>query len=506
MIALLFWLPVLAGLLAFMIRSDRLRRGLLVGTALGHALLVGGVWIHRPHPIWSGWLALDDVGLLFLTITSVVFLAAAVYAVGYLAAEHHPDPRRDFKEGVLFSNGPESFFTGGLLLFLATMTVMVMSQNFGIFWVALEASTLASAPLIYFHRHHRSLEASWKYLVLCSVGIAVALLGNFCLALAASAHGNGVSLEVVPLLAHAAMLDPRWLKAAFLFMLVGYGTKMGLAPLHTWLPDAHAESPSLVSALLSGALLNCAFLGILRIYQVCAAAGLGSFSQGLLTGFGLLSMAVATIYILNQSDYKRMLAYSSVEHMGLLTLGVGLGGAGVFGALLHAVNHSLAKAMLFLVAGNILSLYQTRTSALVKGVLRRAPSVGILWMVGLFAITGFPPFGTFLSEFTILKRAFDLKDFAIGTAVLVFLGLVFVGFATSILAMAQGPTDSDELSGEDAPVLAATPTAILGSPSIGWLNVMPPAVLGAVLLALGLYLPAGLDHLLHAAAVSLGGS
>src|SRR5439155_12404295 len=174
----------------------------------------------------------------------------------------------------------------------------------GLLWIAVEATTLASAPLIYFHRHHRSLEATWKYLLICSVGIGLALLGNFFLAVAASgASGAGGSLSIGALREHAAQLHMPWLKGAFLFLLVGYGTKMGLAPLHTWLPDAHSEAPSVVSALLSGALLNCALLGIVRVQQVCAAAGQAAFGQGLLVGFGLLSMAVAAVFILGQADY-----------------------------------------------------------------------------------------------------------------------------------------------------------------------------------------------------------
>ena len=175
-----------------------------------------------------------------------------------------------------------------------------------------------------------------------------------------------------------------WLEAAFLFFLVGYGTKMGLAPMHTWLPDAHSESPSLVSALFSGALLNCAFLGILRAHQICVAAGLARFSQGLLLAFGLLSMAVAAVFILGQSDFKRMLAYSSVEHMGILALGVGLGGAGAFGTALHAVNHSLTKACLFLVAGNILAAYET------KSVARRPRACAALPLSGVALVRGLP--------------------------------------------------------------------------------------------------------------------
>jgi hydrogenase-4 component F len=249
------------------------------------------------------------------------------------------------------------------------MTLVITARHIGLMWVAVEATTLASAPLIHFHRHHRSLEAAWKYLVICSVGIAIALLGNFFLVVATGPVGKRFgSITISELMTHARELDPRWLKAAFLLLLVGYGTKIGLAPLHAWLPDAHSEAPSVVSALLSGALLNCAFLAILRIHAVCEAAGLGDFSKGLFLLFGVVSMAVAAVFIVGQSDYKRMLAYSSVEHMGIAMFGVGLGGIAGFGALLHVVNHSLAKAMLFLLA-EYLAAYR-RTLRPGHGVLR----------------------------------------------------------------------------------------------------------------------------------------
>ena len=224
---------------------------------------------------------------MFLTLTSLLFLASSFYAVAYLRGERD-QPRADFEEGFLFSNAREASFTGCLLLFLAAMTLVTLSQHLGLLWVAVEATTLASAPLIYFHRHHRSLEATWKYLLICSVGIALALLGIFFLAVAASSPGTvRVSLVLNDLLLAAPHLNPLWLKAAFVLMLVGYGTKMGLAPFHTWLPDAHSEAPSVASALLSGALLNCAFLGILRIHQVCVASGLADFSERLLLVLGL---------------------------------------------------------------------------------------------------------------------------------------------------------------------------------------------------------------------------
>lgn len=481
-------IPLIAALASFFIRPDGPRRVLLVGVAAVHLAITASLWFHTPAPILGGWFAVDPVAQLFLSITGVLFFAAALYAAGYLRDEQH-GRMKDFEEEAFFVNAPEAVLTGGLLLFLAAMTAVLTSRHFGMLWVAMEATTLVSAPLIYFHRHHRSLEAAWKYLLICSVGIAVALLGNFFLAIAASGP-DGVSVPLLhdELIANASRLWTPWVRAAFIFILVGYGTKMGLAPLHTWLPDAHSEAPSFVSALLSGALLNCAFVGILRACEVAAAAGLLPFAQDLLVLFGLVSMAFAAVFIIGQADYKRMLAYSSVEHMGILALGVGLGGAAVFGSMFHAVGHSLSKAALFLLAGNILAAYKTKTAGQVRGVLATMPASGILWLAGLLAITGFPPFGTFLSELTILKAAFDQGRYFVAAAYLILLAFIFVGFSAVALRMAQGRPERSVPSASERSLAIVSPALLLGG-----------------VLLLGLYVPLPLSDILHQIAFLLGG-
>jgi hydrogenase-4 component F len=490
MLLALILVPALAGLAAFAVRADAPRRALLAAAAAAHTLMTIAAGSSPQAPALRGWIALDDPGRLFLGITSALFLVASIYAVGYLKREE-PGTRPDFEEGVLFANAPEAVFTGCLLLFLATMTLVALSRHFGLLWVAVEATTLTSAPLIYFHRHHRSLEATWKYLLICSVGIALALLGNFLLAVAASGGSGAPSTMLLPdLVAGAPRFAMPWLKASFLLLLVGYGTKMGLAPMHTWLPDAHSESPSVVSALLSGALLNCAFLGILRAHQVLAAAGEADFARGLLVGFGLISMAVAGVFILGQADYKRMLAYSSVEHMGILALGVGLGGGAIFGAMLHAVNHSLTKGMLFLLAGNILAAYRTKSAADVRGLSRALPLTGALWVAGFLAITGTPPFGPFLSELTILRSALDQGRSGVAAAYLLLLAVIFAGMATTVLRMAQGSS--------------SRPAAPSGRGEAA-LAVGPPLILAIAILILGLYVPPAIGGAAHAAARALGG-
>lgn len=467
-LALLLLVPFAAGLACWVL-PRLVRRVLLPVVAVVH-LGLSVLAARSRGPVGVEWLGLDGPGTVFLLLASVLFLAASFYAVGYLRREVRGD-REDLVEGLLFRNAPEATFTGCLLLFLATMTLVCLSQHLGLLWIAIEATTLASAPLIYFHRHHRSLEAVWKYLLLCSVGIAVALLGTFFLI------GAGGTLQLGKLVSIAPGLDPVWLRLGFLLLVVGYGTKMGLAPMHTWLPDTHSEAPSVVSALLSGALLNCAFLGVLRALQVMQAAGQADFGQRVLVLLGLLSMAVSAAFLLNQPDFKRLLAYSSVEHMGILALGVGLGGPGVFGAMLHAVNHSLAKGAMFMLAGNLMEAFRTRAVADVRGALRVTPVSGALWLAGGLALTGSPPFGLFHSELTVLRAALEVSP-AVAALYLTCLALVFVGVMTAVLGMTRGPASRPEV-----------PCSRLSS--------LPPLALLLGVLILGLYVPTWLTSLLE---------
>ena len=386
------------------------------------------------------------------------------------------------------------------------MTWVLVSQHWGLMWIAVEATTLASAPLIHFHRNPRSLEATWKYLVICSVGIALALLGNFFLAVAVrSIPGGPAPLTFGHLEMHARQIDPLWLKAAFLLLLVGYGTKMGLAPMHTWLPDAHSEAPSVVSALLSGVLLNCAFLAVLRGHSLLVKAGLGDFSRELLVLFGLMSMVVAALFIINQLDYKRLLAYSSVEHMGILALGVGVGGMAGFGSLLHAVNHSVAKSMLFLAAGNTLAWFHSRSTRQAQGILRCQRTTGIVWIVGLLAITGSPPFGTFLSELAVLRGILDADRPLVAVLYLAALCVAFVGMSAAVLPMVYGvPSQSGGESAGGAHIAAPGSDVARGPAAEPLWSVLPPVILALTALALGVYVPQALTNWLHLAAATVG--
>lgn len=502
MLEALLILPLLAAALMMIITRAATGRTLLVAAAILHAVLTAAVLrriIEGNAPsAFGGLLAPDMLGGLFLGIASALFLVSSIYAVGYLKAEKGLGERAHMKTGERFTNAPERRFTACLCIFLSAMTLVTCTRHLGALWVGIEATTLASAPLIYFHRHRESLEATWKYLIICSVGIALALIGNLLLSLAFA--GNGLEsaneaadqLSVLQKLAHGVTPgDPAvpWLKAAFIFFLVGYGTKMGLAPLHNWLPDAHSQAPSLVSALLSGALLNCALLGILRGHQILLAAGLGGFSARLLLFFGLLSLITAAIFIVGQGHYKRLLAYSSVEHMGILAFGIGLGGVAVQGAMLHALCHSLTKCMLFLLAGNILTRYHTLSSYDVRGMRWSMPFTTVLWAGGFLAIVGSPPFGLFVSELWIFKGALAQGQWLVGTLYMVLLAVIFVGMSVPVLRMIQGSRPPDVPRATREPLL----------------SVLPPLALGLTVLLLGLYVPQGLRHVLAQAARSIGG-
>lgn len=430
---LLITVPSLSGIISFYTRNDMSRRGLLVACACFHLGLSCALWFGSSAELVNGWFVFDHISMFFLTITSMLFFGASLYGIQYLADESRHN-KGDAGSKNFFSR--EAVFCGCLLIFLSTMTMVIASQQLAILWVGVEATTLASAPLIYFHRTRRSLEAMWKYLLICSVGIAIALLGILFLAVANNSH-SGMLLS--RLLMEATILNVTWLKASFLLLFVGYGTKMGLAPLHTWLPDAHSESPSVVSALLSGALLNCAFLGIVRIYQICAAAGLRKFCQEIFVLFGLLSLLLAAVFILRQRDYKRMLAYSSVEHMGIITLGLGLGGWAVFGSFVSMLGHSFTKAGLFFAAGNILSCFKTKKISDVRGLLNHGTRrTGILWIAGFLLITGIPPSAIFLGKFMLLKEMISQESYWISILFLGGLGLIFMGMARIFISMAQG--------------------------------------------------------------------
>jgi hydrogenase-4 component F len=470
MLALLVLFPLGLGAAALAIPSEKWRPWLLPAGGAVFLALAASVVAHPPEPLAGGWLQLDPLTRVVLGFLALLFFLLSVYAPGYLALR----PQRSNR-----------VFVAALFAFLSMMTLATASQHLGLMWVAIEACTLSSAPLLYFNRNPRSLEATWKYLLIGSVGIALALLGSFFLAYSALKSGQSTSLVFRDLVQEAPFLSRPWLRAAFVVLFVGYGTKMGLAPMHTWKPDAYGEAPGLVGALLAGGLTSCAFLAVLRFFQICTAAGEAAFARQMMVALGLMSMGVAGVFMARQRDYKRMLAYSSVEHMGILVFGVGVGGAGVFGSLLHLINNGLTKGVLFLAAANIHRAYDSKMVSDVSGAIRRLPVSGALLLAGFFAITGSPPFGPFFSEFTIVRASLAGGQYLAGGLFLVMLFVVFVGMGATVLALVQGEPSAQAAKSEYRD---------------GFLTAAPPLAFLILVLVLGVYLPAPVHDALQAAA------
>ncbi|MHB9035154.1 MAG: proton-conducting transporter transmembrane domain-containing protein [Armatimonadota bacterium] len=373
-------------------------------------------------PAGSGFAA-DGVSAAFAILTTIVAAAAMLQAAFLLPAER--------REGHDISDSRFCLFYAWSGLFVLAMYGVLMARNLGYMWIAMEMTTLMSAPLVFFHRSRLSLEATWKYLLLCSVGIAFALFGTVLIFASSQSDGNpNGTLVIGELLARGKHLDPRLLRLGFIFCLLGYGTKAGLFPLHNWLPDAHSEAPAPASAMLSGALLNCALVALWRITGVVTGAGLSSLVQHTLVPMAAITVFAAGMMLVRQHDLKRMWAYSSVEHMGLLALAIGIGSGPVF--VLHAINHSIVKVALFLLAGNILHLYGTKSLGKLTGLLRIAPMWGVLLAAGSFAIAGSPPFGTFLSEWLLLRDIFASGHFVVGGLVIAGLTITFIAIACHV--------------------------------------------------------------------------
>jgi hydrogenase-4 component F len=470
-------IPVLASALTFLLERRAARLVILGAVSTAHLALVGALWRIPRASALNGWLAADSLGLVVLTLVSVLFAAVVSYAIGFLQEESPRGGR---------------WFVGCLLAFLAATSLVCVSQHLALLWVGMETTTLAIAPLI-FHRHdRRSLEAVWKYLMLSSVGIAFALLGTFLLATAQPVTPGTRPLMFGDLVAGARSLDRAWLRAAYVFALTGFGTKMGLAPLHSWKPDTYGEAPSLVSALMSGALTSCAFLGLARFTAIIFAAGMQDFARPLLIAFGIVSLVVATAFVIGQSDVKRLLAYSSVEHMGLLVLGLGVGGAGAFGAVLHVLNNGMAKGMLFLVTGNMVLATGSSAAVDLRGLLRSRPVSAALMLLGLFAVTGSPPFGLFVSEFAIVSGAVREHHVLVAAVTLGLLVIIFAGIGGMLLGIVFGEPVAKEAS--DAAQHTESAWLIAG-----------PLALTALVLLLGVYIPVPLRASLAEAARALGG-
>ncbi|HUY99453.1 MAG TPA: hydrogenase 4 subunit F [Thermomicrobiaceae bacterium] len=435
-------------------------------------LLAGG------HPqAFGNWLYLDDLSGVVLLIVAGVGMTAAVYSIGYL---HH-----ELRDGAVAPGEVKRYYTL-LHVFSFTMLASAVSGNLGVLWTAVAATTIASAPLVDFYGSREPLEAAWKYILLTTAGSMVALLG-FLILYQAGVHVLGQSYDFsYPVLGPvAARLPAAATSAAFLLVLVGFGTKAGLAPMHTWLPDAHSQAPSPICALLSGVELNCAMLALFRVFSLTApSAGAAHLRLELLV-FGILSVLIAVIFLVTQKDFKRLLAYSSIEHMGLVTVGLGVGvPLAVFGSLLQMVNHALTKSLMFFATGNLLLRFRTREIGAIGGLARTMPATAALVLCGAFAIAGAPPFNLFLSEFSIVGAAAVSRQWVPALVVAVLLVIGFIAIVAPFNRMVFGGGNPGE------PVAPA---------EINPLALVPSYLTLAFVLMLGVWIPGPLSDLVKGA-------
>jgi hydrogenase-4 component F len=454
-------------------RAATVLHALTAGLTLAAALAVS-VRVFREGPITAldGFLRADALSAWMIALIGIVAALAASEAPRYLT---DMTPGRFYP---LFH------------LFVFTMLVAVSTDDVGLMWVAIEGTTLASVFLVNFERTRASLEASYKYLLLCSIGIAIAFLGTVLVYFAGIQQfgDEAHALRWTTLQRVAPGLAPRVMELAFVFLVVGYGTKAGLAPMHTWLPDAHSEAPAPVSALMSGVLLSVGVYAILRFKPAVDAAAAPGFTESILLALGLLSVAVAAPFLWISANYKRMLAYSSVEHIGLVCLGLGVGSAlGTAGALLHIANHALAKTIAFLVSGRVRAAYGSTEIAAVSGLMRRMPRSGALFLAAMLALVGVPPFGLFVSEVMILAACFKQGLAAVGGAALLLLVIAFAGL----------------LRGAHS-ILYGTPPLEPAEETHGWRAALPGAAALLLLLLTGLAWPPGLGDALNRAAAIVG--
>ena len=423
---------------------------------------------------YLSYLRVDAVSAIFLLATGFLYAAVAVYAVGY--AKRHKD---------LYARR----FYAGLNLFAWSMLAAPLMSSLALLWIAVEVTTIISALLVAIEDTDGAAEAAWKYVLIASAGLGLALLATvFAYYAGSQVLGEHYNLAIQPLIQAGAHLPHTPVRLAFLLALLGYGTKVGLFPVHTWLPDAHSEAPTPVSALLSGSLLAVSFYAILRFYQV-AAASLGSgFPRDALLAFGVASLLLAALYVFGQRDIKRLLAYSSVEHMGILTIGVSFGApVALAGVMLHVLAHAAAKGNAFMGAGVFTVKFGSKEISALRGGLDVLPWSGPLFLLAVFALTAMPPSGIFRSEFQIVYGGLGSGNYAAAAVLVVLITVAFFGLTASatriLFTPAPRPLDRSE-------------------PSIA---MVIPVIAGvAVLFILGLHPPAELTSLIYRAVAQLG--
>ncbi|MHB1311280.1 MAG: complex I subunit 5 family protein [Gemmatimonadaceae bacterium] len=471
----LILVPLAGAVLAWAWPSDRSRPWLLPAVGTVHVILAFWLLVQPPVVAATAWLGFDAVARAVLPVVSLLFFACSLYAVTYLRVRRERGNR---------------VFVAVLLAMMGLLSAGHQARHLGVLWIATEAVTLAAVPLLHFNGTPRAFEATWKYLLVGGTGIALSLLGSFCLGYA-SLHGGGTGdLTFVALAAQGAALSRAWVLIAWVLLLVGYGTKMGLAPMHTWKPDAYGEAPGIVGAMLAGAVTTVAFTAILRVRAVVGAAGEGAIADRTLLAIGLFSMVVAALFLLGTRNYKRMLAYSSVEHMGILSIGASLGPAGVFAALFHVWSNGLTKGALFLSAGNIHRAAGSASIDDVRGMALLTPRSSLIFVAGLFAVTASPPFGPFFSELLVLRAALATGHYAAVTIFLACLLFAFFGLSRVVFAVVDGRPRPGTVAGSRRFVESAG-------------SLVPPALLLGLSLWLGLFTPDVLREVWTAAVTQL---
>lgn len=466
---LLIIIPIIGALIAVLWPHKQSRPLLLPVFGLGHSLLCLQALIYPPELDPETWLAFDSLAMAVLPVVSLLFLACSGFAVSYLRTQTQGN----------------RIFVAALLLVLGLLSAGHQARHLGILWVATEAVTLACVPLIHFRGTPRAFEATWKYLLVGGTGIALSLLGSICLGYA-SLHGGGSGdISFATLMAQGPTLSQPWVLAAWVLLLVGYGTKMGLAPMHTWKPDAYGETPGIVGALLAGGVTSVAFVALLRIKPIIEAAGQAQIAQYTLLGLGLFSMLVAALFLLRTKDFKRMLAYSSIEHMGILSIAASLGAPGIWAGLFHVWSNSLTKGALFLSAANLHLASGSPSTDETRGMAQLMPKSSAIFVAGMFAITACPPFAPFFSELLILRAGFAAGQ---GWAMGLFLGcllLAFLGLSRIVFAVVDGRPRPKN------------PKGMPLTESLGL--ILPPLILLGLSLWLGLFTPEFLKNIWSAA-------
>lgn len=466
MINLILIFPIIACLILFLFKKKFLNNFMIVFYAILHFL--ASVCICMDKFVFpSKFFEADNLSKIFLMVLSVVYLAFSIYNKGYMK-ETDKSVRK------------LRHYSYMILLFIFSMTGAILANNLGLAWIFIEGTTLASAYLIYFDKTKHSIEAAFKYVFICSIGIALAFVGIILLT---ASSGSLNSLFYKDLIENAANFNPFWLKLSFIFILFGIGTKMGLAPVHFWLPDAHAEAPSPVSALLSAALLNSAFLMILNVFKIIIAAGVSDYARIMMLVMGFLSLFIAAVFVYHINNYKRMLAYSSIENMGILIIGAALGGSGLMASLIHLIGHSFVKAAFFMTSGNVLKIYKTKKISNIKALIAEDKKTGWLFLFSFIGITAFPPSILFISEFIMIKAMLLQKHYFMSAIFMLLLTIILFGIGRAVISMCYGKYDN-EIEDKKLPISMY----------------LPQGVLLILVFILGIYMPDSFTNLIFASA------